>query len=63
MKAKQELKTILDKIRDPCSINRTQINENIQQIEKEISTICSERNSSIVKSQIAELEQVCRLNN
>ena len=64
MKAKQELISKLGKIGNP--VQKCIIEENIQIINREISTICSDRNSKIVKEHIEQLSnedgQVCRLN-
>ena len=64
MNAKQELRAKLKKIVDPVLKNKTE--ENILQIENEISKLCSEKNANIVKEHIAEMsngsDQICRLN-
>ena len=66
MKAKQKLANELSKVGVENQQVRNKIEQNIDIIENEISLICSEKNSKIVKEHLAELsnneDQVCRLN-
>ena len=64
MIAKQKLRARIVGIMDP--VLKSKLNENIYLIEREISTVCSEKNAQIVKDHIRDLSndsgQVCRLN-
>ena len=66
MKAKQKMATELSKIAGQNIEGQDQIKRNIDMIENEISIICAEKNTKIVKEHLAELsgneDQVCRLN-
>ena len=66
MKAKQKLGNERSKVGVENQQVRNKIEQNIDIIENEISLICSEKNSKIVKEHLAELsnneDQVCRLN-
>ena len=62
MIAKQKLRARIVGIMDP--VLKSKLNENIYLIEREISTVCSEKNAQIVKDHIRDLSndsgQVCR---
>ena len=66
MNAKQKLLIELGKLAGGNIDGQNQLKRNIDMIENEISIICSEQNSKIVKEHLAELsnneDQVCRLN-
>ena len=66
MKAKQDLRNKLAKVSGLNTVYEFKLKDNIDVIEKEISMICSEKNSKIVKEHISELsndgEKVARLN-
>ena len=66
MKGKQELRNKLSKMDGQNEDVEIQIRENIEIIEREISLICSQQNTKIVKQHIETLsngeDQVCRLN-
>ena len=65
MEAKQKLRNKLGKISGKNNLKEI-IEKNIEIIEKEISTICAEKNSIIVKKHLSEIsnddENVSRLN-
>ena len=66
MKAIQKMATELRKLAGQNIEGQNQIKRNLDMIENEISIICSEKNTKIVKAHLAELsgneDQVCRLN-
>ena len=66
MKVKRELRGKLEKLNGQNEGLENRINENIAAIENEISMICTEKYSNIVKEHIGQLsddgEHVCRLN-
>ena len=66
MKAKIELREQLGELKGQNKVLEKRIRENIDIIEKEMSTICSLKNTNIVKEHFNEItnsdDQVCRLN-